>query len=128
LEIKCYNSWVLIIEARFCWQQFSIMCSGTRYVLYQFKCNAYVTANVTYSLSEKQNRYNQLFMHSVNNGQKIRKTGMIQYCTSKYKTVHDREANGFYGWNMQLNSAFKISILYINNSSGGFIIEQKTRW
>jgi len=37
-------------------------------------------------------------MHSVNNGQKIRKTGMIKHCTSKYMTVHDREANGFYGW------------------------------
>jgi len=56
-------------------------------------------------------------MHSVNNGKKIRKTGMIQYCTSKYMTVHDREADGFYRWNMQLKSAFKISILYINNSS-----------
>jgi hypothetical protein len=28
-------------------------------------------------------------------------------------------------WN---KGAFKISILYTNNSSGGLIIEQKTRW
>jgi hypothetical protein len=32
------------------------------------------------------------------------------------------------GWNMQLKTAFIISILYTNNSSAGFIIEQKTRW
>jgi len=32
------------------------------------------------------------------------------------------------GWNTQLKSAFKISIFYTNNSSGGFITEQKTRW
>jgi hypothetical protein len=32
------------------------------------------------------------------------------------------------GWNIHLKSAFKISILYVNNSSESFIIEQKTRW